>query len=546
MPTVNDLLDPGRVLELVKRWQSTVAGFVAREKEHTERRNERRINLRRALSQSEEQARAEMGARLAGLRQAQEEERQQAEVESGRRRQRIGDALRGSRRQLAARVQQQRDSLIGETQAGILRNKEERKRELARRREENRQFEESLAADLADLGGLEKKLRRAAFGFRWLIGGLLAGRGMEVPQPADASRPHEELRSEMRRQLEPLADGIAGFGRRPPAVIFRFLPPEVLLPLLVVGTVVWVIRGAAWATAGTALGVAAGVLLVVFLAAFLTVRRELRELAGALHTARCLGSAAAESSRARVSGLKRQIEKESAELTEGLSETFRLSDSEADKLLRDGQRMIEEKHRRVLGRAAALHRRRLERLAERHAAQEQELRDQGAEEEARRKADYQAKVAAVDEECAQAVGEMLDEWRAEALPVDRELRELAPVAARLAPEWTRELCDGWQSPSEAALTIPIGRIELAGGTLAGGLPDDGRLAFAGPAEFEVPLALGLSAARLADDRERGRTRRRGGCGAQQHRAAPAGVAAGRDGRPSRSSTRSASGRTSPA
>ena len=249
MPTVNNPLEPGRVLELVKRWQSTVAGFVAREKEHTDRRNERRINLRRALGKSEEQAQMDLAGRLGELRQTQEVERQQAEVEAGQRQQRIGDALRGSRGQLGTRVQHQRDSLIGETQAGILRNKEERKRELAQRREENHAFEAELGGDFANLDELQKKLRRAAFGFRWLIGGLLAGKGMEVPAAADAARPHDELRSGMRRQLEPVADGIVGLGRRPLTMLFRFLPLELLLPLLVIGAVVWVTQGAAWATA---------------------------------------------------------------------------------------------------------------------------------------------------------------------------------------------------------------------------------------------------------------------------------------------------------
>ena len=67
MPTVNEPLDPGRVLELVKRWKATVAGFVAREKEHIDQRNERRITLRRAFDKREEQAQAELGMRIAEL-----------------------------------------------------------------------------------------------------------------------------------------------------------------------------------------------------------------------------------------------------------------------------------------------------------------------------------------------------------------------------------------------------------------------------------------------------------------------------------------------
>ncbi len=134
MPTVNDLLDPGRVLELVKRWKSTVAGFVTREKEHVDQRNERRITLRRAYDKREEQAKGELGMRLAELGQAQEAERQHVAAEYAQRQQRIADALRGSRGQLATRVQYRRDSLVGQAQAGILRNKEEAKREMARRR----------------------------------------------------------------------------------------------------------------------------------------------------------------------------------------------------------------------------------------------------------------------------------------------------------------------------------------------------------------------------------------------------------------------------
>ena len=47
----------------------------------------------------------------------------------------------------------------------------------------------------------------------------------------------------------------------------------------------------------------------------------------------------------------------------------------------------------------------------------------------------EAKIAKADDECSQAVGEMIDEWKSEALPSDRELRELPPLAAELAPEW---------------------------------------------------------------------------------------------------------------
>jgi len=491
MPTVNDSLDPGRVLELVKRWKSTVAGFVTREKEHIDQRNERRITLRRAFDKREEQAKGELGMRLAELGQAQEAERQQAAAEYAQRQQRIADALRGSRGQLATRVQYRRDSLVGQAQAGILRNKEEAKREMAQRREENREFEGELAGDYEELGGLDKKLRRAAGGFQMLAGGLLAGKGLEYPEEADASRPHEKLRAEMQNRFSSLEERIGGFGRRPLPMLFRFLRLEGVVPVMLVGAAAWALSGAGWATAGITLGVALAVLLVVYVIAFLGARPAMKELGGDLQVARCFGGAAAESSRARVSNFKAQIKQQSAQQTEGLSETFQISESEAEKLLIDGQKKIEEQQHRVIERAATLHQQRLERLAAVHAAAEQEFRDQGTAEEEQRKAGFEAKIAKADDECAQAVGEMIDEWKTEALPIDRELRELPPLAAELAPEWTQELADGWEPPTEASMAVPIGYLEVVGDKLAGGVPEDKRLAFSGPAEFEVPVALGF-------------------------------------------------------
>lgn len=477
MTTASDALDPGAALGELDALKRALERTARREREAGEARTVRVVAERRRMREQEEGLAEEQERSLIELERQHAEEREAAEARHATRLEWIEARFRSARQALTDQVTGDRDSRLGQVQGEMMRRQEELQENYERAGAELTELRAVAEQDIGKATEMADEARRALRGFKPLVSGALAGRGVKVGEAGEGDL------------LEEASAALDKVRSLPLAKFFRFVPLTLLL-VLAIGLSAWLSGSPAevgqwWQSAA----IAAGAVGVFYAIALATVWGPTRRLAEALQRVRLTGTMGVNAMIGRVRGLKEEIDAETETLRGTLSETMRESDSVSQDEMRRGREKLETQAARLPAIAERLHRKRLERVAE---AQKKRLE---AHEEARRQdeeeleAGMQAKTAEADAAHDEALGEIATTWPEE---VERRIERLASLVeerAKRFPEWSREWLEGWRPPEAGESAIPFGSLTVPVADLVEELPADSR--FSLPGTIEMPLALGF-------------------------------------------------------
>jgi energy-coupling factor transporter ATP-binding protein EcfA2 len=495
MPTVIDPLHPGQVRERLLRLQAAISSAAGREAALTRAHAAEILAARRQATARREADEANRSVRHAKLAADIEATRADLEAKYEARRTRINRATQAARAGLSHRVRATKDQQVGSRQAQAMRTKEEAKETWERARQDHREFAQGVGADLEDAAATARTALRSLRGFKPLFGLMLRkGKLVKVPA-ADGSLDRESLRRESRRHLEAATGQLGALQKNPLALLFRWIPLSAVL-VGIAGVFGWLVfresdRAAALAARQAPLLMALAIPLGLYLLSAVLLLPGVLRLARTLQSARVHGHAAAAVSEAQVTELGESLKREVARQSEGLSETLRGSDELAQELMQEGRKKIDAQVARLPGKAEALHLRNLAAMEREAALAVADVDALCAADDAAREAQLAAATAAADATRDAGITTLVAEWDEQVRPVHRELLELLPLAQARFPAWQPEWVETWSPPETGERAIGFGTLHVSLPALAGGMPDSPRFTLDGPADFELPLALGF-------------------------------------------------------
>jgi S-DNA-T family DNA segregation ATPase FtsK/SpoIIIE len=482
MPTVTDPLHPDRIRKLLEDLQERVSSVAGREAALDRAHAASLLAAKRQATARKEAGVTTRADRLSMLMAGSDAAEAEVTAKYHARRHRISTAAQAAHGSLARRIREAKDRQIGRRQAEAHRLKQEAKDTWERARQDHREFVDAIASDDDGI----RALARGALGMLWAFRPVFGG-PLRKGYLTGARRPEAGDREALRAGgLEKIGEARGHSAVLKGGIIYRVLS---LLPALL-----WLLPVASlfvgstdWNRAIIAFAIAIGGHLMAAIVLWVPVRR----LARSLHEARLAGKAAIAASEASVEELGTALKKDIAEQSEGLSETMRFSDDEAQELMKQGRRKIEEQAARLPARAEALNHRQLAQVAYDLQAGLAELERLTAADEAFRESEHVRMIGEADAIRREGIDVLVQEWEEKVKPLHADLISLRALADKRFPEWQESWVDAWVPPEESEDVVPFGRLQVSLEELAGGMPESARFKLDGPAEFEVPLALGL-------------------------------------------------------
>ena len=484
MPTVTDPLHPDRIRKLLEDLQERISSVSGREAALNRTHAADLLAAKRQSTARKEAGIATRADRLAALMAGSNAAEAEVTAKYHARRHRIGTAAQAAHGSLARRIREAKDRQVGRRQAEAYRLKQEAKDTWERARQDHREFADAIASDDDEIRTLARGALGMLWAFRPVFGGPLRKGHLTGARPPSEAGDRESLRAAGHAKI----DAARGYSSGLKGGIFH----RVLSLLPVLG---W-LGAAASPFVGAidqkpvilgAVAVAAGVHLLAAILLWIPVRR----LAKALQEGRLAGKAAILASETSVEELGAALKKGIAEQSEGLSETMRFSDDEAQELMKQGRRKIEEQAARLPARAEALNHRQLAKVASDLQAGLAELERLTTADEAFRESEHTRMIGEADAVRREGIDVLVQEWEEKVKPLHTDLLSLSALADERFPEWQESWIGTWVPPEESEDVVPFGRLQVSLGKLAGGMPESTRFKLDGPVEFEVPLALGL-------------------------------------------------------
>ena len=495
MPTVTDPLHPERVRELLLRLQAAVSSIAGREAALTRAHAAGVLAAKRHSTARREASEADRAARQQRLMAQSDSDQEAVVLKYEARRSWMNRAAQAAHAGLAKRVRAEKDRQVGLRQAQTMRSKEEAKDLWERARQDHREFAQDIAADLEETAATARAAVKVLRGFQpWFSLTLRKGKFVKGEQ-ADTSKDRETLRSESLQRLAVAVGQLDALKRNPLAALFRWVPLTALLVVIggVFGYLIYSAPDRATAIAELRPKLLLALLIPCALHFLSTILLfpAVRRMAITLQSSRNLGAGAAAVSEAKVTALGESLKREVAQQSEGLSETLRGSDEIGQELMQKGRRKIEMQVARLPAKAEALHRRNLADVADRMHRAVAELEASSKAEDAAREAEYAGGVAAADATQQEGLNQLLSEWEEQVKPVHTELLGLGGQADDRFPEWRESWIETWTPPETSERVVPFGRLHVSLKELAGGMAESGSFTLDGPADFDVPLALGF-------------------------------------------------------
>ncbi|MCW1886419.1 FtsK/SpoIIIE domain-containing protein [Luteolibacter flavescens] len=495
MPTVTDPLHPERIRELLLRLQASVSSISGREAALTRTHAAGVLAAKRHSTARREAGEAAHGARQRDLQAQSEAEHDNMVRKYDARRSWMNRAAQAAQSGLSRRVRAEKDRQVGMRQAQTMRSKEEAKELWERSRQDHREFAQGIAADFEETAAAARGAVKVVRSFQPLFSLMLRKGKFVKGEAADTSKDRETLRKESQQRLAEATEQLGSLRRNPLAGFFRFVPLTALL-VVIGGAFGYMIysapdRAAKLAELKPMLLVALLAPIGLHLLSALLLLPSVRRMSITLQSSRNLGAAAAAVSEAKVTALGESLKREVAQQSEGLSETLRGSEEIGQEVMQSGRRKIEAQVARLPAKAEALHQRNLGYVTAWTEHTAAELDAEYAAEVAARDAEYAAGVAAADAARQQGLDALLVEWVEQVKPVHSELLGLAAQAEARFPGWDESWIGTWAPPETAERALPFGKLHVLMKQLAGGMPESAIFTLDGPAEFDIPLALGF-------------------------------------------------------
>ena len=476
MRTAIETTDPHEVIDAIGRLQAGVRKTVAAEAALMKTKGEKLSALwREGQGRSEAEA-ARLEARMLVLKEQYREAISAAETAREMRLAAIQRAYHSSKTALAKVVQGKKDRRIGQVQGAIMRNRQERQKQLEDATEHHRQFIAQVLAGRSERRKLRASLLSSIRSFRPMLGDWFDARRAKFDEVEISGLPEKNYQ-QCKAYLAEAEEAIDAISRMPLVKGFRYLP---LWVITLAGAALFLAfafqaggdafkSGLPWYLGGML------VVMLLWLAGFFGSRASIHKAAESLAAAAKLELAAENQSTRAHADLTKEIEDEEALEKRNLSETFRESDEEWRARLAAGQR-------------------RLDRIKAQYDAAIHQAREEGIT----RAADYESGVhqvkAAIDAETEVAMTHLADSWQAEVASAAGRLLEMDQFSKSRFPAWTSSQCAGWEAPADAPDALRIGSVQIDAAKLAGGLPGDARFQLPESGRIEAPLSLSFPAA----------------------------------------------------
>lgn len=480
MPTVNDPLDPGCVLEALGKLKGLLSNASAGELAADKVRTASFVEARRVMREEAERAEAPKEARRLELVALHQREREAAEARHEERLAWIETKYHAARSSLTDRLMRERDGKVGKVQAEVLRSQEERAADYAQAKEQLLALREKVGTDLGKVSEIEKDALKSLRAFKPLLAAKVMGKGVKVSM------------DDGKNLFTRAEEAMNAVKAAPLAKLFRFVPLTLWI-IVAVGLVVWLSgdpkQVMAWLpTAAIAVGSVLGLYLIALALSWGGVAR----LAEALQRIRLAGATTVGAMEEQVAGLKNEIAGEAAALRGALSETLISSQTTSEEMIKRGREKLERQLAALPGREEVLHQRRLRRVEAENEKRMAGWEAECSQEELEREQRCQKEVDTSDVVYDAALTELHGDWP-QALALRDELTGLAANALDRFPNWSRDWLASWKPPTTGETAVPFGSMRVALDELVERLPEDDRFDLGNPREFEVPMALAFPA-----------------------------------------------------
>jgi hypothetical protein len=482
-------------LELANRLKSTVQEFAAREAalNHEFRGKTARERLR------QEEAAADETRQLEEQRVQLEATFETAKAGAGalheRRKALITRARTTSKEQTLERIEGKTGAQKYELQKKLMNAERTRDGHLAHAAATCEQFKNDLASEEVNLVRLEKSAR-GAFGGYGKFRRQLKKAGERTA--SDAATDGTQVVGDVRGLLKQGEAELKQFRKLPLPLIFRFLPPWLLLLLCVAAATPWVLGQmqvklipAAYPVATWAMiaGGVAVLVLVLHFAGKLGATAGAARIAAALGKARRLVDTGFEMSE---TWYQQEVDRIQAEFREGTAEI----DLDLKQALKENwqskgsfRETIDEKTVRITKRNEEHFQARTKRLERDHAEAAGRLREVTETRQAELARVMASAEAALNAEHEAAWTELEKEWKNQMGPMYAAINEANAAAEKVFPAWTEQMVKDWTPATSFSNAAKFGRLDADLEQMCETMPKDRRLALPGPAQFSLPMQL---------------------------------------------------------
>ncbi len=486
MQTATDSTDLRTVREKLAELKSGISRIAASEKDLIKNRADRMLGVRREMAQREEAGTERLNRKLQELAVVRQAAIEREEDRLAARGTRIHQAYHSSRAAFANQAQGVKDKRIGQVQGGIMRNRQARQEELAVATQAHQAFLELLGSDRAtrrDLRGAALKTFRT---YSPLVGKKFAGKPAKLQDPEPTP---EKSRERLLEKLQTAKQAVEAADKLFLTKFFRFVPLWLLMLLLPLIHFQAIMRYGPAGIPWVAIIISELILLAVWQLSFLLARSTINTASEALAAAKSLEASAETLSAARLAQMAAEIKAANDAEGQGLSETFRESDSEWKSRLSNGQRKLDQQLARVNLTLEAQQTRRFRKI---DAAHERAIAaaQADADERTRLLEDSRSQMnSAIEADVDGKIRDLAEPWGEQVLPVFESLSLLEQQSITQFPSWTTEVCETWKPPEDVSPSVRIGSIQVDAAILAGGLPHDSRLTLPEAGKSAVPFSL---------------------------------------------------------
>ena len=490
MQTATDSIDLRSVQGQLEHLKSSIASVTAEEEALLKKQAQALVAVRHSMTRREEIDSEKLNRRVQEIAAIQKDSISRAHAEIETRQAKIHQAYHSSRSSLARRMQEMKDRRIGQVQGSIMRNRQARQQELDRAKTAHHEFQKQLIADRGVRRELRTSVLKSFRSFRPLVRGKFEGTRFKVAPVGDAGSP-EEIRGELLKTLDE-ARAAAEAAQGLALVRFFRLAPLTVLAAIIGGACLWyALRpgGAGLRPTLPSFFVAEGILTVVWVIALILSQATLRRAATALATARLLELESQKKSAGRLAELEAEIQDEHQQEGQGLSETFRESDSDWKTRLSSGQKKLDLQFSRLPARLGKLHQRKIARIAADYDRALSLAQTNAQALSGETQLERANSNAGVESETEAAIQQLTAPWQGEVRPLLEKLVSLEQGSRTRFSAWSADFCENWTPPEESPVSVRIGSIQVDAAKLAGGLPHHSRFSLADASHFSAPFAL---------------------------------------------------------
>ncbi|HEY3899346.1 MAG TPA: FtsK/SpoIIIE domain-containing protein [Chthoniobacter sp.] len=476
----NSDIRPSHVLELLASLQKTAAAFAQREADLNRELSGRRHNLNRQHRESVDKTEGRLSSQI---------EESNATCQTGRerltgryegRRMRSNRAGTAALRKLPLRARQHKERWMGDLQ--LKQFQTEKKLEADQKASDGvlKEVTKQLDDGKERMDKVRQRARRASGGFYHLQRYLRPTKNA-VPVPAQAM----ESVQEMQNGVNVAEQNLAGLLKRPVAVMFGYLMPALLFPLLLIGAFVL----AAMVPGGQVLAAAVGGVLLLLVILYAVGAQQAKALVagignalnyGAVHHAAATASATAQNQRERA-----RAQEECDATKEVLAEQWNRSDQVEVEYEQRMREKIETQMPRISAQVDQYLQPKLARLVALRDERQAKYRSQAESQQQALNDTYSAESNALTTEEITRWDALANDWHRTITPLYEKVRSIQERVTPLFPPWTESFLESWATPKVLTDITRFGQLD----TTIANHPQDSRLPLPGPAQVSLPLAL---------------------------------------------------------